>query len=447
MSMVAEPWARLPAADGTVDAPFPNRCLFPLMCGQRWLVHLWESAPQFARPVQRIHRLRKGTNTVALLAAFRHVVGSHPSLRLRLVKTPHGWRQSFPEWDAEIAGVRIVGKTPAYRAAYAQHLLAEDSATALDLRRQRPFIAKVLDVDGDLYWSLCLDHIAADDLASDVLERSITAAYWRMARDEPVLPANDAAAFFDCLARETANAAAEATNLAYWREQLRGVPVTPKVDDGRPWTPGAIRRWRVEDVAYATLIAASRRYRCSVFTMVVATQVCLIDEFGTGSDIVLNIPVSNRTRIEDFGVIANLSMLLHVRFNRITRKPVKELIAEVRLAILQAMAHRQFDYSALHDVVSRDASAHGGEVQWRAGCSYIHEREILQCDHPLFEERLDNQRSGNFDTLRGAFSLGCRHRGPCLHFEAEWDPAAWAISPDQMENGFLRSLGALMEQS
>lgn len=417
------------------------------MCGQRWLVHLWESAPQFARPVQRIHRLRKGTDTVALLAAFRHVVASHPSLRLRLVKTPHGWRQSFPESDAEIAGVRIVGRTPAYRAAYAQHLLAEDSSSALDLQHHCPFIAKVLDVDGDLYWSLCLDHIAADDLASDVLEHAITAAYWRMARDERALPANDAAAFFDCLARETANAPVEATNLAYWREKLHGVPVTPRHDEGRPWTPGALRRWRVEDEAYAAVIAASRRHRCSVFTMLAATQVCLMHKLGPGADVVLNIPVSNRTRAEDFGVIANLSMLLHVRFHLTIRKPATELIAEVRLAILQAMVHRQFDYSALHEVVSNDASARGGEVHWRAGCSYIHEREMPQCEDPLFEERLDNQRSGHFDTLRGAFSLGCRHRGRCLHFEAEWDPAAWVISPDRMEDEFLRILRSLTEQS
>src|SRR4051812_37002273 len=105
--MVAEPWARVPAADGTADPPIPDRCLFPLMSGQRWLVHLWETAPQFARPVQRIHRLRKETNTKALLAAFRHVIASHPSLRLRLTKTSDGWRQSFPELEAEIAGVRI----------------------------------------------------------------------------------------------------------------------------------------------------------------------------------------------------------------------------------------------------------------------------------------------------------------------------------------------------
>jgi len=363
------------------------------------------------------------------------------------VKTPNGWRQLFPESDAEIAGVRIVGKTPAYRAAYAQHLLAEDSSSALDLRLHCPFIAKVLDVDGDLYWSLCLDHIAADDLASDVLERAITAAYWRVARDERALPANGAAAFFDCLARETASAPVEAMNLAYWRDKLRGVPVTPRQDDEKPWTPGAVRRWRVEDEAYATVIAASRRHRCSVFTMLVATQVCLMNKLGTGADIVLNIPVSNRTRIEDFGVIANLSMLLHVRFHLTLRKPVKEVIAEVRLAILQAMAHRQFDYSALHEVVASDASARGGEVQWRAGCSYIHEREMLQGEDPLFEERLDNQRSGHFDTLRGAFSLGCRHRGASLHFEAEWDPAAWAISTDQMEKEFLQILRALTEQS
>src|SRR5207245_1179604 len=132
----------------------------------------------FARPVQRLYRLRESLDTASLLSSFRHVVASHPPLRLRLLPR-QPWSQCFPELEADIPGLSVQGRTPEARAAYARHVFAQDIATPFDLRAAPPFIARLIEVDGDHYFGLSLDHLAADDIATDLLEQELEEAYGR----------------------------------------------------------------------------------------------------------------------------------------------------------------------------------------------------------------------------------------------------------------------------
>jgi hypothetical protein len=63
-----------------------------------------------------------------------------------------------------------------------------------------------------------------------------------------------------------------------------------------------------------------------LFVAVLSAQVRLFAELLQTDDIVLNIPVSNRVEANDRGVIANLSMLLHVRFHRTAGQGDREFV-------------------------------------------------------------------------------------------------------------------------
>jgi hypothetical protein len=413
------------------------------MCGQRWLLRLLQSSPGMARPVQRIYRLREPLDTSAFLAAFRHLVSSHPALRTRLVETPEGWRQSFPELEAEIPGVAVEGRTRELRAAYARHVFAEDSGQALDLRTEPPFIARILRVDGEHYFSLCLDHIAADDLSTDAFEYELGEAYLREQRKQPHPPTPATRGFFDYLAREAAQSAREQSNLQYWRDQLTGCPLDRSQPDEVRWVPGEAHQWQVSGAAFGRLVGACRARQTSVSAAVLAAYVRLLAELARTDDLVVNVPVSNRTQAADHGLIANLSMLLHLRFKLAGTAPDGRFLLSVRDQVLGAMVHRHYDYDALGELVAADAAARGGRVHWVAGCSYVIERHEHQTPSPLFAERLDNQPASTLDIPQGGFALTCRQNASRLHFTADWDFSVWPSHADQMAARFLEILASL----
>lgn len=410
---------------------------YPLMCGQRWLLRQYLSAPQNARPVQRLYRLQEPVDTIALLSAFRYVVASHPALRMELLEMPDGWRQSFPEVDAEIFGNAIEGGTSEARAAYARDLLANDSSKAFDLTSSPPFLARIIRVDSEHYFSLCLDHIAADDLAEDVFENELNDAYVR-ARENQEHPATRAGEhFFDYLNREISQKPKEKINLTYWREQLLGHPLTPEKTDKLEWLPGEVHQWEIVGAAFEKLRVSCRAHKASLSAAILGTFVRLLSELKGIDSIVVNVPVSNRTRVIDHGLIANLSMLLHLRFKLAGTSADPVFLVKVRDQLLEAMVHRHYDYDELSEAMNEAAAARNGRINWLVGCSYIIERPVKVVPGPLFAERLDNQPSASFDVPRGAFALTCRQNLTGLHFSADWDSSTWPAGKNELSTRFL----------
>jgi Condensation domain len=416
---------------------------YALTCGQRWLLHLLDQTPALARPVQRVYRLRRPLHTGALLAAFRHVVSIHPALRLQLLKTEGGWRQSFPNLEATISGLAIRGQTSDTRAIYARHILAQEAEKPFDLRTHPPFLAKVIEIDGDYLLSLCLDHLAADDIASDVLELELTEAYLREKQDLPHPDSAATQALYNYIARETSQRSKESSNLEYWRNHLAGAPAGHHQSEEIEWVRGETHRWQVSGGAFKDLRQACRSHQCSIFAAVLAAQVRLLCELGRTDDLVLNVPVSNRTRAQDLAVIANLSMLLHIRFRVETGEQSGRFLRQVRDQILEAMTRRQYDYAELSKTVSADYAARGVRIHWLNGCSYLLERTARLSGGSLFEERLDDQPPESFDLPHTAFTFTCRQSDSSLHIAADWDPSSWLIHGFELAQRYFEILASL----
>lgn len=416
----------------------------PLTCGQRWLLFLLHQSPALARPVQRIYRLRPPVDTAALLAAFRYIVRAHPALRTQLRKADNEWKQAFPKLNAEIAGLEIRDGTKKQRAAYARYVIAEESAQTLDLRTQPPFKVKLVKVDKEHLMSLCVDHIAADDLALDLLERQWAEAYIREVNDEPHPDWSGGRAFLDYLSRESSLRKNERINLEYWRAHLAGAPLGSHEGEDIAWVPGENRHWQIAGEEFKDLVSACRISQCSLFAAVVAAQIILLCELGNTDDLVLNIPVSNRSRAKDHNIIANLSMLLHLRFRTERNEPPAGFVRRVRDEILRAMAHRQYDYAALSQTVAADAASRGGRAHWLIGCSYIIKRGRSPGDDLLFIERLDNQPGQTTECPHTAFTIAYHQSDSFLHCIADWDPSSWQLHGPALEERYTEILGSLM---
>lgn len=420
-----------------------ERRTYPLLCGQRWLAWHAEQSPGDARPVQRIYACCDHLDTAALLAAFRLVVRQHPSLRLRLTAENGERQQYFVDEPAGISGLLIRDRTAAIRAAYARHVLAEESSTLIDLTRDLPFRAKLIKFNGQHIFSLAIDHIAADDIAFDALIQQLAQAYRRHVAGEPHPQSETERAFFDYVARETTNqGASETANLDYWKSQLAGAPMAQPRSETDNWVPGHADSWNVGGEAFQSLQTACRVHRCSAFHVVISALAYLIGELRGSDDIVLNLPVSNRTRASDHGIVGNLSMLLHVRFRLSGQAPTPDSLRMVRDQIAEAMVHRHFDYPQLSRALGSEARKRGGAYDWLAGCSYIAERHEPEAAGTLFTERYDDGPRQHFDIIRGAFAVTCRANRNRICFSVDRDPDEWPESTAGLSQRFCELLGA-----
>jgi hypothetical protein len=412
---------------------------FNLSCGQRWLLHLLEQVPDLARPVQRIYRLDNNFNSALFLEALRCTVASHPALRLQLVRENNGWKQRFPDQDVNVSGDDLQGRMPEMRAAYAGMLIAEEGKRPMDLQKDSPVKARIIKVNGDCLLSLCVDHLAADEIAFDLFERTLLLSYQQLNNGSTISLAVPET-FFNYLAKETARQAMEENNLLYWQRQLKDTSMPGDVEEKISWAPASVVEYQVTDESFQGLLHFCRLYKCSLFNLVVACELWLLADIGKINDIVLNIPVSNRVRADERSVIANLSMLLHLRFIVTREESVPQFVIRVRDQILSAMAHRQYDYASLSGFIVAEAKQNGVNTSWLCGCNFITDHSPTVFPNVLFAERLDNIPGRSYDIPRTSFSVTARQTESMLSIGIDWDAGTWPVTVDQMQVKFLEIL-------
>ena len=409
----------------------PADAVYPLGPGQRWLTAAASHDPVMARPVQRVYSLRHGFRPADLLAAVRHVVWSHPSLRMRVVDRDNQLAQRFDNTPAGIHGVSVQGRTAPMRAAYAHHLMQEQARRPLDLHREPPIHLLAVEVDGDQFLGVAIDHRAADDIGMDNFEHELTAAWAREADGSPH-PLVDQTTYLAALWEDSREREREDENLEWWLGQLRGAPLATD-SENIEWVPGSTKVLVISQSELSRLETSCRKSRVPLSAALLAAQLAWWRRRAPSPDMVVNLPVSNRLRPAEHGWIANRSMLLHPRFP--SSLDEHDLIG-IRDVLLEAMRHRHYDYAGLSAAISEDAAARGGRHSWLTGISYVVERRPSAVGAQLLAERLDDQEDSEIAVPRGTFSLAARQSATGLVVRAEWDDETWTCGPVSFSEEF-----------
>ena len=137
-------------------------------------------------------------------------------------------------------------------------------------------------------------------------------------------------------------------------------------------------------------------------------------------------------------------MLLHVRVRVDSAAAPPARLRRMRDTLLAAMAHRQYDYSALSALVAEHGPADSSEpsgTHWTIGCSFTIEPPATDAS-PRVLERTDPFAADPFDTPYGAFTLTCRQYTDHLHFIADWDPATWPATEVELVRRYVAELSA-----
>jgi hypothetical protein len=417
---------------------------FPLTCGQRSLVYRFERTPESARPLQRIYRLRKDFNYCTFAEALRRTIAVHPSLRLKLKKKEGCWMQYFPDQSGNISIEKVRGISSSYRSIYAGLLISEERKHTLDLSKEPPVNAKVIRVNGEFVLSLCVDHIAADGLSFNLLEKELL-RYYEQIDAGLSTPRALSAAFLAYLSKEQALQYREHGNLLFWQRQLMDAPsIRGPISDLKS-VPAEIFTYHLTGLGFRFFLNFCRCHNCTPLTVVVAANLLLLSEIGNLSDIVLSLPFSNRVDAEEQAIIGNLMVPLHIRFSIIANEPMRDFLIRIKKQVLNAMLHRQCDLPALYHLLKSEAKPRNSQIFLTNACDLMVDNNSLNYPNKLFSERLDNKMVSSSNVYRRDFGFIGILSTSSINFTLNWDGSYWPIAASEMESKFLATLNKICE--
>jgi amino acid adenylation domain-containing protein len=364
---VARALASGDAGDGTAGPALPPLvprvfadAAAPLSYAQQRLWFLDRLAPGSpAYNVPSAYSLAGPLAPAALAAALAEVVRRHQVLRARFVERDGEPRLEIAEALAPgfLPLVDLSILAPARRSAELARLRSAEAERPFDLAAG-PLLRTALVRLGAEEHALLLDfhHAVSDGWSEGVLLRELAALYdWaRAARAgtpsplaEPVLQYADFAVWQRAWPPEVLG-----RQLAYWRGQLAGAPTALELPADRPRPAvaslrGASRRRLLGAPEAARLRQVARREGATLYMLLLAAFAATLARHGGQEDVLVAMPVANRTRPELEGLIGFFVNTLALRVRLAGDPDFRRVLASVRQTALAALAHQDLPFEAL----------------------------------------------------------------------------------------------------
>ena len=210
-----------------------------------------------------------------------------------------------------------------------------------------------------------LHHIVSDGWSVGVFYRELTSLYQAFAEGQPSpLPELSMQyADFSLWQREQLQGERLEEQLAYWQKQLSGaLPVLELPTDRRrpPRQTFNGKEYRVSwpSASLEPLKSLCREENCTLFVTLLTAFKVLLARYTRQTDILVGIPVANRTRGETEAMIGFFVNTLVVRSDLSEIPPFRELLKQVRTTTLEVQRHQDLPFDKLVEVLQpeRDMS-------------------------------------------------------------------------------------------
>ncbi|WP_194905550.1 non-ribosomal peptide synthetase [Catenulispora rubra] len=347
-------WARARTA-GPAD-PIPvlsGDGPFPLSSAQERLWFLAEYAPESpAYNVPIAARLTGPLDVPTLRRALDTLSARHPALRTVFEDVNgHAAQRPLPAAEADLKLIDLTDVPDPAR--FATWLVEVEATRPFRLADgESPFRATLIRLsEHEHILVLLLHHIVADGWSVSVLARDLAAAYSGAELPEPTLRHTDYAAW------QRGRASRSAGQLTRRREELAGAPHTLELPADRPRPPerrhhGRTLPLEVGPGLTGRIRALAREAGGTEFMVLLAAFAAALTRFSGQEDLLIGTPAANRTASGAADVVGLFAETLVLRADTSGDPTVRELLARVRQACLDAYAAPDVAFETLVEAMA-----------------------------------------------------------------------------------------------
>nr|WP_290226174.1 amino acid adenylation domain-containing protein [Trichocoleus desertorum] len=330
--------------------------VFPTSFAQQRLWFLEQLAPNTCLyNVPTVFRLTGALNVVVLEQSFNELVRRHETLRTTFVVIDGEPAQAIaPRLSISLPVIDLQHCLVAEQYEEAQRMIRTEMQRPFSLS-QGPLIRLVLFrlAPAEHILLINLHHIIFDEWSSGILIRELGALYTALSagQDSPLPELSIQYADFAHWQREWLQGEILASQLAYWRQQLREVPVLDlPTDRPRPNLPtyrGALHQVELPQSLAEALNALSQDTGTTLFMTLLAAFQTLLHRYTGQTDIAIGSPIANRNRSELESLIGFFANTLVLRGDLSGNPTFMELLERSRQMTLAAYAHQDVPFEKL----------------------------------------------------------------------------------------------------
>ncbi len=353
-------------AEGATPAPplLPARLdgAAPLSFAQERLWFLDQLDPgSAAYHMPGAFRLRGALDVPALRASLGEIAHRHAALRTIFV-APEGQApvQVVTEWTEPALPLADLAGLPAgAREVEGRRLAGEEAVRPFDLLRGPLFRAGLIRLGPNEHLALVtMHHIVSDGWSMGVLVGELGALYPAfvagLKSPLPVLPVQYAD--FAVWQRGWLSGEILASQIAYWRQSLAGLPPldlpTDRPRPARRLGRGAIRSFGLPEELRQSLARFSREEGATLFMTLLAGLSALFSRSTGQDDLAVGSPIAGRTRAEVEGLIGFFVNTLVLRADLAGAPGFRALVARTRERTLAAFSHQDLPFEKVVEAVA-----------------------------------------------------------------------------------------------
>jgi amino acid adenylation domain-containing protein len=329
----------------------------PLSSGQQRLWFHWRLHPgDCSYNIPLALRLKGWLDTEALRATFEWLRARHEPLRTIFTETAAGPAQMIvPGHSLDFPIIDLSSVPVENREREAMQIAREEARTPFDLAQGPLFRVRLLRVeDREHLLLVSMHHIISDGWSVQLLMRELAEGYASFlngeapGRSAPPLQGADFA-FWE---RRWMLGSEIERQLAYWKRQLADPPGLLELPmarhrGGKPEFAGACEPFVFPEELSTALEEFTRRHGGTLFMTLAAAFQALLHRYTGEEDLLLGVPVANRSSIETesmLGFFAN-TLVLRTRFDGDPTSAT--LLEQVRRNMLDGHAHQNLPFDKI----------------------------------------------------------------------------------------------------